>query len=123
MKNFQVIHSAEQCQETLAFASEPVLASLANVLAYEEQKALSLAQSSTSSVGQQNQQQHQHQHQHNRQVYMKEYELLDMEIKYGLLQVNTQIYKIINTISTNYSTCNYQKIKFPDNRSTIISSL
>ncbi|XP_051175555.1 SCY1-like protein 2 isoform X2 [Leptopilina boulardi] len=86
-KILQVIHSAEQCQETLAFASEPVLASLANVLAYEEQKALSLAQSSTSSVGQQNQQQHQHQHQHNRQVYMKEYELLDMEIKYGLLQI------------------------------------
>ncbi|XP_043463153.1 SCY1-like protein 2 isoform X1 [Leptopilina heterotoma] len=81
-KILQVIHSAEQCQETLAFASEPVLASLANVLAYEEQKALSIAQSSTT-VGQQTQQQQQH----NRQMYMKEYELLDMEIKYGLLQI------------------------------------
>ena len=79
-----MIHTAEQCQETLAFASEPVLASLANVLAYEEQRALAVAQSSTSAVGQQTQQQH---NQHNRPVYVKEYELLDMEIKYGLLQV------------------------------------
>lgn len=71
----------EECADSLAFASEPVLASLANVLAYQEQQANNVGQSSsnvtkqTSSVA------------GHRATYAKEYELLDIEIKYGLLQV------------------------------------
>lgn len=31
----QIIHPVEECSETLAFATEPVFASLANILAYQ----------------------------------------------------------------------------------------
>ncbi|XP_060832867.1 SCY1-like protein 2 isoform X1 [Bombus pascuorum] len=71
----------EECADSLAFATEPVLASLANVLAYQEQQANNVGQSSsnvtkqTSSVA------------GHRATYAKEYELLDIEIKYGLLQI------------------------------------
>ncbi|XP_048505533.1 SCY1-like protein 2 isoform X2 [Athalia rosae] len=76
-KILQVMHSVEECPETLAFASEPVLASLANVLAFQEAKSIANAQSSTTT--QQNVQA--------RPVYTKEYEMLDIELKYGLLQI------------------------------------
>ncbi len=33
-KILQIIHTVEECPDTLAFATEPVLASLANILAY-----------------------------------------------------------------------------------------
>lgn len=33
-KILQIIHTVEECPETLAFATEPVFASLANVLAF-----------------------------------------------------------------------------------------
>ncbi|KAF7395478.1 hypothetical protein HZH68_009528 [Vespula germanica] len=67
------VYKVEECPETLAFASEPVLASLANVLAYQEQQELINKQNTLS--------------QSHRPVYVKEYELLDIEIKYGLLQI------------------------------------
>uniref|UniRef100_A0ABD2X8J5 Protein kinase domain-containing protein n=1 Tax=Trichogramma kaykai TaxID=54128 RepID=A0ABD2X8J5_9HYME len=134
-KILQVVHPVEECPETLAFASEPVLASLANVLAAEEQKQAALAgqqqqhQGATSNGGllnnhhghqshghhhqqhqqqqqqhhqphqqhhqtssQQQQQQYHHHHHHHQQqpssrpVFAKEYDMLDIEIKYGLLQ-------------------------------------
>lgn len=31
----QVVHTAEECQDTLAFATEPVMASLGNILAFK----------------------------------------------------------------------------------------
>ncbi|KAK2586480.1 hypothetical protein KPH14_010749 [Odynerus spinipes] len=67
------VYKVEECPETLAFASEPVLASLANVLAYQEQQGI---------IGKQSTQTQSH-----RPIYVKEYELLDIEIKYGLLQI------------------------------------
>lgn len=73
------MHTVEECPETLAFASEPVLASLANVLAFQEAAAIANAQSSTTTHNQQNVQ--------TRPVYAKEYDMLDIELKYGLLQV------------------------------------
>lgn len=86
----------EECSETLAFASEPVLASLANVLSYQEQKANAIAQqasaaSSTTATNAHVNPQSSHQGHNNRIVYSKEYEMLDMEIKYGLLQVRALI--------------------------------
>lgn len=51
--------------ETLAFATEPVMASLANILGYLEDR---LPQNLPNSV--------------------REYTFLDIEIKYGLLQVS-----------------------------------
>lgn len=38
-KILQVIHPVEECQDTLAFATEPILASLANVLAFQVSKS------------------------------------------------------------------------------------
>lgn len=58
--------------ETLAFATEPVMASLANILGYLEDR---LPQNLPNSV--------------------REYTFLDIEIKYGLLQVSK--------LNTNFS--------------------
>ncbi|XP_021921574.1 SCY1-like protein 2 [Zootermopsis nevadensis] len=81
-KILQVLHPVEECSETLAFASEPVLASLANVLAYQESGggggagppstgASSQTQPSTSP----------------RPPHAREYHFLDVELKYGILQI------------------------------------
>jgi len=72
----------EECADTLAFASEPVLASLANILAYKEQLVNTLAAQS-GPMGKQNPPTTSH----HRSPFVKEYELLELEIKYGLLQV------------------------------------
>lgn len=77
------MYKVEECADTLAFASEPVLASLSNVLAYKEQLANTLAAQSSGPMGKQN---HPSATSH-RSVFVKEYELLELEIKYGLLQV------------------------------------
>ena len=93
---FQIVHTVEECSETLAFASEPVLASLGNVLAAEEQRhAAAMA-----SVN------HHHPHQHppaqpaGRPTFIKEYHMLDIEIKYGLLQC-------IEALSFLHCNCHY----------------
>jgi hypothetical protein len=65
----QVLHSVEECSETLAFASEPVLASLANILAAQEERP-----------------------QGGPPPHAREYHFLDMELKYGLLQVSNHRY-------------------------------
>lgn len=80
----------EECADTLAFASEPVLASLANVLAYKEQLANTLAAQSTGLMGKQN---HPPTSSYNRSTFVKEYELLELEVKYGLLQVRELRYR------------------------------
>ncbi|XP_076286121.1 SCY1-like protein bma isoform X2 [Lasioglossum baleicum] len=72
-------YKVEECADSLAFASEPVLASLANVLAYKEASNLDQTSSNTarhvsSTTG-------------HRTTFTKDYELLDIEIKYGLLQI------------------------------------
>lgn len=56
----------EECSETLAFASEPVYASLANILAYQEERP-----------------------QGGPPPQAREYNFLEIELKYGLLQVST----------------------------------
>ncbi|XP_078042515.1 SCY1-like protein bma isoform X2 [Augochlora pura] len=61
-------YKVEECSDSLAFASEPVLASLANVLAYRETSNLDRGTG-------------------HRTTFAKEYKLLDIEIKYGLLQI------------------------------------
>lgn len=63
-KMLTLLHSVEESSDTLAFATEPVFASLANVLGYLEDRIPQ-----------------------NLPVNIKEYSLLDFEIKYGLLQV------------------------------------
>ncbi|XP_017884466.1 SCY1-like protein 2 isoform X2 [Ceratina calcarata] len=76
-------YKVEECPDSLAFASEPVLASLANVLAYQEQRqqqANNLGHTSSNSTKQTSSAGH-------RTTYVKEYDLLDIEIKYGLLQI------------------------------------
>ncbi|CAL7943963.1 unnamed protein product [Xylocopa violacea] len=75
-------YKVEECADSLAFVSEPVLASLANVLAYQEQQANNLSQSSSNVTKQTSLTAS-----HRATTYVKEYELLDIEIKYGLLQI------------------------------------
>ncbi|XP_076686183.1 SCY1-like protein bma isoform X2 [Andrena cerasifolii] len=75
-------YKVEECTDSLAFASEPVLASLANVLTYQDQRANSPGQLSSSGTKQTSSTTSSH-----RTVFAKEYDLLDIEIKYGLLQI------------------------------------
>ncbi|XP_071649580.1 SCY1-like protein 2 isoform X2 [Temnothorax longispinosus] len=77
-------YKVEECADTLAFASEPVLASLANVLAYKEQLANALTAQSSGLMGKQN---HPPTTSHYRSTLVKEYELHELEVKYGLLQI------------------------------------
>ncbi|CAG5080868.1 Similar to Scyl2: SCY1-like protein 2 (Mus musculus) [Cotesia congregata] len=90
-KLLQVIHPVKECAETLAFATEPVLGSLANVLAYREQAATAIPTAanpnSNYAAGQQNPHQQPPGH---RPILIKEYDMVPMEIKYGLLQVITE---------------------------------
>lgn len=69
-----MLHNIEECDNTLAFASEPVYASLANIFAFQE------AVTTTSSPGGTQQPM-------KPGVMQREYNFLDIEHKYGLLQV------------------------------------
>ncbi|KAJ8866156.1 hypothetical protein PR048_033680 [Dryococelus australis] len=77
-----VLHPVEECGETLAFASEPVLASLMNVLAFQEGSAQSGVPPATGAS------QQGHQPTHHRPAHAREYHFLDIELKYGILQVS-----------------------------------
>ncbi|XP_076248315.1 SCY1-like protein bma isoform X2 [Calliopsis andreniformis] len=81
-----------ECSQSLAFVSEPVLASLANVLAYKEQEANSPGQMSTNTTKQTSSATG------HRTVFTKEYELLDIEIKYGLLQITEALMYLHGTL-------------------------
>ncbi|XP_045464200.1 SCY1-like protein 2 [Harmonia axyridis] len=74
-KILHVLHSIEECADTLAFASEPVYASLANILACHEMNAI---QSGINTASNQLPQRPQH---------AREYNFLDIEYKYGILQI------------------------------------
>ncbi|KMQ93164.1 scy1-like protein 2 protein [Lasius niger] len=87
-KKDRMAYKVEECADTLAFASEPVLASLANVLAYKEQLANTLAAQSSGPMGKQN---HPPTTSHHRSTFVKEYELHELEVKYGLLQLDDHV--------------------------------
>ncbi len=78
-KMLTLLHSVEESSDTLAFATEPVLASLANILGSLEDR---LPQNLSSRI--------------------REYTFLDFEIKYGLLQVfnNMSFYRYYYHYST-----------------------
>ncbi|XP_054274945.1 SCY1-like protein 2 isoform X2 [Macrosteles quadrilineatus] len=81
-KILQVHHPIEECNETLAFASEPVLASLANILAYQEPGG-------GGGIGPPATGASQHPPPQNppRPPLAREYHFLDIELKYGILQI------------------------------------
>ncbi|KAJ6640725.1 SCY1-like protein 2 [Pseudolycoriella hygida] len=80
-KILQVIHPVEECSETLAFATEPVFASLANILAFQDYTALMAVATAATTQGlpppvlpv--------------RPAHAREYHFLDIEYKYGILQL------------------------------------
>lgn len=77
----KVVHSVEDCNETLAFAAEPVIASLANILAYQASiggRAVNGPPSTGASITATAMP---------RPAHAKEYNFLDFEIKYGIRQV------------------------------------
>ncbi|XP_063239604.1 SCY1-like protein 2 [Bacillus rossius redtenbacheri] len=80
-KVLQVVHPVEECGETLAFASEPVLASLANVLAFQDGTGPTGGPPATGAS------QQGHQQPHHRPAHAREYHFLDIELKYGILQI------------------------------------
>ncbi|EFN75753.1 SCY1-like protein 2 [Harpegnathos saltator] len=95
-------YKVEECADTLAFASEPVLASLANVLAYKEQLASNLAAQSSTSMAKQN---HPPTTSHCRSTFVKEYELIELEVKYGLLQITEALLFLHNIKYLHRNVC------------------
>ncbi|XP_055388592.1 SCY1-like protein 2 [Condylostylus longicornis] len=85
-KILQIIHPVEESAETLAFAAEPIIACLANVLTYQEAESNSSLVLNTQNT---ESQQSTTQSASNLQkgFFMKEYNFLDIEIKYGILQI------------------------------------
>lgn len=79
-KILKVISPIEECADTLAFASEPVYASLANILAFQEGNANHTGITHTGS-----------QQPNPRPTHPREYNFLDIEYKYGILQVSWRI--------------------------------
>ncbi|XP_058065791.1 SCY1-like protein 2 [Anopheles bellator] len=82
-KILQIMHTVEESSETLSFATEPIIASLANILAYHEAGGIITGPPITGASGQ-----------HcpnsmsaNRPAHAKEYTFLDIELKYGILQI------------------------------------
>lgn len=81
-KILHVLHPIEECSETLAFAAEPVLASLANILAWQEGGGTQTGGAPATGASQQTPQS-------TRPAHAREYHFLDIELKYGILQVTT----------------------------------
>lgn len=92
-KILQVHHPTEECGDTLAFASEPVLASLANILAFQEPGGGGVGPPATgaSQPPPQNTP---------RPPHAREYHFLDIELKYGILQVRSTLhfFSVFNNI-------------------------
>ncbi|KAL5291270.1 hypothetical protein ACFFRR_010588 [Megaselia abdita] len=82
-KMLTVIHPVEECADTLAFATEPVYASLANILAYQEVGTIGPVAGPPSTGASQPS----HPPIITRPYHAKEYNFLDIEFKYGLLQL------------------------------------
>lgn len=79
-KILHVLHPIEECADTLAFASEPVFGSLANILAYQESSGNQTGTLTTGTTQQPTQ----------RPLHAREYNFLDIEYKYGILQVRIE---------------------------------
>jgi SCY1-like protein 2 len=76
-KILHVLHPIEECADTLAFASEPVFASLANILAHQEGSGNHGGITATGASQQPTV----------RPAHAREYNFLDIEYKYGILQI------------------------------------
>lgn len=76
-KILHVLHPIEECSETLAFASEAVYSSLANILAFQQE-----AHSNHGGINPMQAQQPTP-----KPMFAREYNFLDIEYKYGILQV------------------------------------
>uniref|UniRef100_A0A2H1WV27 SFRICE_038815 n=1 Tax=Spodoptera frugiperda TaxID=7108 RepID=A0A2H1WV27_SPOFR len=90
-KMLQIIHALEEGTTTLAFASEPVLASLANILAWHECNVLPghapPVMPHPITLGPPSAQQQILNSTPHLPPHAKEYFFLDIELRYGLLQV------------------------------------
>lgn len=84
-KILHVLHPIEECPETLAFATEPVYASLANVLAHHQEMSSNHGGSLPPGASQAPPPSP-------RPTHAREYNFLDIEYKYGILQVSIWTY-------------------------------
>lgn len=80
-KMLHILHPIEECSETLAFVTEPVFASLANILAHQEFVGIGVPSTGASQPIPNAQ----------KPAHAKEYNFLDIELKYGILQVSVTI--------------------------------
>ncbi|XP_037901135.1 SCY1-like protein 2 isoform X3 [Glossina fuscipes] len=85
-KILQILHTVEESAETLAFAAEPIYASLANILAFHESKTYEnvVPPPTTSGNSPLNQNSVPMPH---KPSHAKNYQFLDIELKYGFLQL------------------------------------
>ncbi|XP_035220710.1 SCY1-like protein 2, partial [Stegodyphus dumicola] len=81
-----VQHSLEESRESLAFATEPVFASLANILGYQENMPVPPPKS------------------------LKDFELYDVEIKYGFLQLTEGLAFLHNDVKMIHGNINPESI-------------
>lgn len=86
----QVVHAIEECSETIAFATEPVMASLANILAYHEHQGTGAGPPETGASAHA-----QPQHPIPRPPHACDYSFLGIELKYGFLQVSPPPYPLL----------------------------
>ncbi|KXJ81150.1 hypothetical protein RP20_CCG021479 [Aedes albopictus] len=86
-KILQIMHTVEESSETLSFATEPVIASLANVLAYQVSTVTMPLWTAPGPPSTGASQQMQNPSPANRPPHAKEYSFLDIELKYGILQI------------------------------------
>ncbi|XP_044733350.1 SCY1-like protein 2 [Chrysoperla carnea] len=80
-KMLHILHPIEECSDTLAFVTEPVLASLANILAYQDSAGIGPGGAPSTGAS------HQNQGPTPKPTHAKEYNFLDIELKYGILQI------------------------------------
>ncbi|KAG8227411.1 hypothetical protein J437_LFUL000420 [Ladona fulva] len=87
----QVVHPVEECSETLAFAAEPVLSSLSNILSWPLAQGQP-AGTSTSSPGSGSKSTNADEKTPAAiPPFAREYRFLDIEFKYGILQEEVKV--------------------------------
>ncbi|XP_046394764.1 SCY1-like protein 2 isoform X2 [Ischnura elegans] len=86
-KVLQVLHPVEECSETIAFAAEPVLSSLSNILSWPLAQGQAAGGSSTPGSGGTKSGTMEEKAPPPPPPFAREYRFLDIEFKYGILQI------------------------------------
>ena len=91
-KLLHVVHGAEETSETLAFASEPLIGSLANILNNGSGGSLDHGEKSN------------HTNNSNNSLLKIDYNFIDVEYRYGFSQVTITVFENSEKVSFSYPT-------------------